>query len=88
MSTSPGEAAVAVEVERLKAMSPALRRRLVRELARALGARLTFEETARLLALAGLGEFAGVKGRIGSRLELRDGLRAERTARELRLWRQ
>jgi hypothetical protein len=47
------------------------------------------EETAKVLALAG---FAGVggggTGRIGSRLELHGGLRVERSAREIRLWRQ
>ena len=41
-----------------------------------------------LLALAGFGGDAGVTGRIGSRLELHGGLRAERSARELRLWRE
>ena len=88
VGTAVGEAAVAVEVERLKGMSMALRRRVLRGMARSIGARLTFEETAKLVALAGFGEFAGVSGRIGSKLELRDGVRAERSARELRLWRQ
>jgi tRNA(Ile)-lysidine synthase len=88
VSTGVGEAEVAVEIERLKALSPALRRRIVRGMAKSLGARMTFEETAKLLALAGLGEVAGIRGTIGARLELRDGLRAERSARELRLWRQ
>ena len=88
VGTAVGEAAVAVEVERLKGMSMALRRRVLRGMARSIGARLTFEETAKLVALAGFGEFGGVSGRIGSKLELLDGMRAERSARELRLWRQ
>jgi len=88
VSTAVGEAGVAVELERLKAMDAATRRRVVRGMARGIGSRLSFEETAKVLALAGFGGYAGILGRIGSRLELRDGLRAERSARELRLWRQ
>ena len=88
VSTAVGERECAVEIERLKAMNPATRRRVVRGMARSIGSRLSFEETAKLLALAGFGGYAGILGRIGSRLELRDGLRAERSARELRLWRQ
>ena len=84
VSTAVGEAGVAVEIERLKAMDAATRRRVVRGMARGIGSRLSFEETAKVLALAGFGGYAGILGRIGSRLELRDGLRAERSARELR----
>jgi tRNA(Ile)-lysidine synthase len=88
VGTAAGEAAVALEVERLRGLAPALRRRVVRAAARSLGCRLSFEETAKLLALAGFCGFDGVTGRVGSRLELRGGLRAERTARELRLERR
>ena len=88
MSTAVGEAACALEIERLKTMDLGLRRRVVRAAARSLGSRLSFEETAKLLALAGFGGYAGILGKIGSRLELRGGLRAERSARELRLWKQ
>jgi len=88
VSTAIGEAACALEIERLKTMDAGLRRRVVRAAARSLGSRLSFEETAKLLALAGFGGYAGIFGKIGSRLELRAGLRAERSARELRLWRQ
>jgi hypothetical protein len=50
---------------------------------------LNGEETAKVLALAGFGGAGGgVTGRIGSRLELHGGLRVERSAREIRLWRQ
>ncbi len=88
VSTAVGEAACALEIERLKTMDAGLRRRVVRAAARSLGSRLSFEETAKLLALAGFGGYAGILGKIGSRLELRAGLRAERSARELRLWKQ
>jgi tRNA(Ile)-lysidine synthase len=86
VGTAAGEAAVALELERLKGLSPALRRRVLRAAARSVGFRLSFEETAKLLALGGFGGYEGITGRVGSRLELRGGLRAERSARELRLW--
>jgi len=64
----------------------------VRAAARSCGGRLSAEETAKVLALAGLGEASGsgrkVSGRSGSRLELAGGLRVERSARELRFWRE
>jgi tRNA(Ile)-lysidine synthase len=94
VSTAAGEASCAVEIARLAAMPAALRRRVVRAAARSLytegegGSRLSSEETAKVLALAGFGGDAAVTGRIGSRLELHGGLRAERSARELRLWRE
>jgi len=88
VSTAVGEQSCAVEIARLAAMPSALRRRVVRALARSIGSRLTAEETAKLLALAGFGGVAEITGRSGSRLELHGGLRAERSARELRLWRQ
>ncbi len=85
VSTAVGERAVAMELERLKALAPAVRRRIVRAAAAGLGCRLGAEETHRLLALAGLETAPGVRSRIGARLELRGGLRAERSARELQL---
>ncbi len=85
VSTAVGETVIALELERLKAVLPAVQRRLVRAAAARLGHRLNAEETAKLLALAGLEPMAGLRGRIGARLELRSGLRAERSARELRL---
>jgi tRNA(Ile)-lysidine synthase len=56
---------------------------VVRAAVREMGVRLTADETARVLALGGVGGHAGVLGKVGSRLELREGLRVERTAREL-----
>jgi tRNA(Ile)-lysidine synthase len=88
VSTTVGEASCALEIARLAAMPAALRRRVVRGAAGTVGSRLTSEETAKVQALAGFGGYAGVTGKIGSRLELHGGLRVERSARELRFWRQ
>jgi tRNA(Ile)-lysidine synthase len=88
VSTAVGEASCALEIARLSAMPAALRRRVVRGAAGAVGSRLSSEETAKVMALAGFGGYAGVLGKIGSRLELHGGLRVERSARELRFWRQ
>ncbi len=88
VSTVAGERSVALEIERLKAQPPALRRRLMRAAAASLGSRLSADETGKLLALAGLIESPGVTARNGARLELAAGLRAERSLRELRLSRQ
>jgi tRNA(Ile)-lysidine synthase len=85
---SPG-GSVAIEVERLRALDPAMRRRILRAAARRLGCRLDFDDTERLLAVAGLSGAAPgyVKaGRGLSRVELAGGLRAERSPRELRLY--
>ncbi|WP_263379879.1 tRNA lysidine(34) synthetase TilS [Granulicella paludicola] len=84
VSTAVGEQGCGVEIARLLAMPAALRRRVVRALARSVGSRLSAEETAKVLALAG---FGAVAAKIGGKLELREGLRIERSARELRFWR-
>jgi tRNA(Ile)-lysidine synthase len=86
VSTTIGEAGCALEIERLKGMAPALRRRVVRAAARSLDCRFSAEETAKVLALAGFGGVAGILGRIGSKLELSKGLQVERSAREIRFW--
>ncbi|MGA1982701.1 MAG: tRNA lysidine(34) synthetase TilS [Acidobacteriaceae bacterium] len=86
VSTAAGEPGlVALEIERLRGFDPALRRRVVRAAARSLGARLSFDETSRLLALAGFGMDPTVAARAGASLRLGRGLRAERSVRELRL---
>jgi tRNA(Ile)-lysidine synthase len=92
VATTPGEASVAIELDRLRGLDVAMRRRVVRAAARRLGARLSFDETARLLALAGVGAEPGAAGakvapRTGAAVHLPSGLRAERSARELRLFR-
>lgn len=81
-STRPGEAGVAMELERLRAMHPALQRRVLRAVAGQVGATLTFDQTEALRALTVVSE--GSRGKPG-RVELGAGLAAERTAREVRL---
>jgi tRNA(Ile)-lysidine synthase len=69
---------LAIDVTRLAALAPALQRRLLRYSAGKLGAALDFLSTEALRALA-------LDGRSGQKRELAQGLRAERTHRELRL---
>jgi tRNA(Ile)-lysidine synthase len=78
-----GGGGVAVEIARLHAMDRAMQRRVVRAAARAAGGAMRFDETERVLRLAGLG---GEQKEAGKRLELHGGLRVERTARELRFF--
>jgi tRNA(Ile)-lysidine synthase len=81
-STRPGEAGLAMELERLRAMHPALQRRVLRAAAEQLGSALSGSQTEALRALTEPGDRgAGRRGRV----ELGGGLTAERTARELRL---
>lgn len=68
----------AVDVTRFAALAPALQRRLLRHAAEQLGAKPDFEATESLRLMA-------VVGRSGQKLELAQGLQAERTQRELRL---
>ncbi len=88
VSTAPGEAAVAIELDRLRTLDPALRRRVLRAAARQLGVRLSFDETSRLLALCGFLNLPTVAARTGAALHLSNQLRAERSHRELRLFLQ
>jgi tRNA(Ile)-lysidine synthase len=71
-------AGLAIEVTRLATLAPALQRRLLRYATEKFGVALDFEATESLRGLA-------LSGRAGQRLELPNGLRAERTAREMRL---
>ncbi len=85
-STAPGARALAFELDRLHSLDPALRRRILRAAARQLGFRLTFDDTVRILTLAGLAPPSPtVPSKPGSKLQLSQGLLAERTVRELRL---
>jgi tRNA(Ile)-lysidine synthase len=88
VSTAPGQSAVAMELDRLRTLDPALRRRVLRAAARQLGARLSFDETSRLLALCGFLTRPTVAARTGATLHLSNQLRAERSHRELRLFLQ
>ncbi len=69
---------IAVDVTRLAALPVAIQRRLLRHGAEQLGAAADFTATEALRTLA-------LSGRAGQKVELADGLRAERTPRELRL---
>jgi tRNA(Ile)-lysidine synthase len=69
---------LAIDVTRLAALAPALQRRLLRYAAGQLGAAPDFPSTEALRTLA-------LSGRASQKLELAQGLCAERTARELRL---
>jgi tRNA(Ile)-lysidine synthase len=82
-STQPGETALAIEVDRLTALHPALERRVLRAAAAQLSAGIGFAHTEALRELARSAPGSGKRGR----LELGQGLVAERTARELRLCR-
>jgi tRNA(Ile)-lysidine synthase len=86
VATGVGESAVAIEIERLRTFDPALRRRVLRAAARQIGARLNFEETARILALCGFQKHPTVTSRVGSVLQLSQQLRVERSVREVRLF--
>lgn len=75
-STDAGEATLALEIERLPA-SAAMRRRILRAMAKQLGVNLNFEQTERVLAMCGPSPTR--------RQTLTAELRAERSPRELRL---
>jgi len=69
---------LALDVIRLAALAPALQRRLLRYCAEQLGAAPDFAATEALRTMA-------LHGRAGQKLELAQGLLAERTPRELRM---
>jgi tRNA(Ile)-lysidine synthase len=69
---------LAIDVTRLAALHPALQRRLLRQAAERIGTVLDFAATESLRGLA-------VTGRAGQKLDLAQGLRAERSHRELHL---
>jgi tRNA(Ile)-lysidine synthase len=79
-STHPDEASVAIEVERLRTLHPAMQRRVLRAAAEQVQCSLNFDQTELLLAMC--------EGKAGKRETLTAQVRAERTPRELRLIRQ
>lgn len=81
VSTQPGGNSLGMELGRLRALTPAVRRRVLRESARRLSVNLAFEPVSRLMAMI---ESADNKA-APRREQLTAQLRAERTARELRL---
>jgi tRNA(Ile)-lysidine synthase len=84
-STRPEEATVAIELERLKQLPTAVGRRVLRAAVRQLGARLSFDQTERLMTMGTAGN--GTGRATGTKVELPGGIVAERTLRELRLTR-
>jgi tRNA(Ile)-lysidine synthase len=86
--TTPTNASISIDLDRLRALDPALRRRVLRAAARQLGARLSFDETSRLLSLCGFRPDPTVAARTGASLHLSNHLHADRSAREVRLFRE
>jgi len=78
--THPDEGSVGMELERLRGLAAAMRRRALRAAAKQLGCSLDFEQTERLMAMC---EPEGAR-----KQQLTAELRGERTARELRLVRE
>jgi tRNA(Ile)-lysidine synthase len=88
--SATGPACVAIELERLRGMSVALQRRVLRAAAESLGATLNFAGTERIRVLCGIEnkEVIGSSRRASGKgaLHLEGGLRAECSVRELRLF--
>jgi tRNA(Ile)-lysidine synthase len=80
-STHPDAETVAIEHARLRDLHPAAGRRVLRAAARRLGARLSFEHTEQLLAMA------QAEGGRGAKFDLPGGIMVERSLREIRLTR-
>lgn len=80
VSTQPGEGSVGLELARLRALAPALRRRVLRAAASQVGCVLNFEQTERLMAMC---DPNGPR-----RQQLTAEVQAERSARELRVARE
>jgi tRNA(Ile)-lysidine synthase len=81
VTTRPGEGSLGMELDRLRALDAAVRRRALREAARRLGVTLGFEPVERLMAMV---KTEGAKP-APRREQLTEQLWAERTLRELRL---
>jgi tRNA(Ile)-lysidine synthase len=84
VGTHPEEETVGMELARLHALHPAVSRRVLRAAARGLGARLSFEQTERLLAMADLAPAEGSRAR---KTELPGHITVDRSPREIRLTR-
>jgi tRNA(Ile)-lysidine synthase len=82
VATAAGEESVSIELERLRALDRATLRRVLRAAAWQLRVRLTFADTARLEQL-----LLPMPGKAGAKLHFSAGLAAQRSARELRLFR-
>jgi tRNA(Ile)-lysidine synthase len=84
-STHPEAASIAVELDRLRPLGPALQRRLLRWLAAQLHCELDFQRTEGLLQLCG---FTRAPGSPAKRLQLSEQIYAQRTAREIQIIRE
>jgi tRNA(Ile)-lysidine synthase len=82
-STHPGAASLSIEVERLRPLHPAVRRRVLREALAQLNLSVGFDAIEALLALCNF----TANNKSPTRIDLPGGVRAERTPRELRLQR-
>lgn len=80
VSTHPEEGSAGIELERLRALAPAVRRRVLRAAAKRLGCGLNFQQTERLMAMCGPDA--------ANKQELAAGVWAEKSVRELRLVRK
>ena len=80
-STHPEEVSIALELERLRPLPPAVQRRLLRWFAGQVGCPLDFEQTESILELAGLNA-------VSRRLEINSHVYVQRTAREIQFMRQ
>jgi len=88
-STHPEEETVGIEQARLRELSPAVARRVIRAAARRLGAQLSFEHTEHLLAMAGMAPAENPRGPSrAAKFELPGGILVERSLREIRLTRR
>lgn len=79
-STMPGETSVSIEIERLCSLHPAKRRRVLRAAMAKLETPIGFEHTNILMNMCGFGT-----GKAPTRFDMPNGVRAERSSRELRL---
>ncbi len=86
-STHPEEETVGIEQARLGELHPAVARRVLRAAARRLGARLSFEHTEQLLAMAGLARRSIPGASRAGKFDLPGGITVERSLREIRLTR-
>jgi tRNA(Ile)-lysidine synthase len=84
-STHPQEAAIAFELERLRLLSTAVQRRLLRWAANQLGCPLDFDHTERLMELCGFSAGGKTTPR---QLDLSGEVVAQRTAREIQFLRK
>ncbi|MEO6966582.1 MAG: tRNA lysidine(34) synthetase TilS [Acidobacteriaceae bacterium] len=94
VSTALGETVVAMEIARLKGLDAGLLRRVLRAAVERLGVELDFDATERLLGIVdpsapGSAQAYSKQGKQnGKRLELPEGVRVERSARELQFERR